>query len=91
MDRNGNPKSDKQHHHLSLVVNTPTTGGGAIEPTTRSVPIEQVYIVKPKGRVVGLSKHIQEQPKTSRRSMFFRDRKKGIEDDPFLRRLSKLK
>ncbi|MEE9426908.1 MAG: hypothetical protein V3V25_02055 [Paracoccaceae bacterium] len=91
MDRNGNPKSESQHHHLSLVVSTPVTVGAAIEPASRSVPIEQVYAVKPKGRVVGLSEHIQEKPKASRRSMFFHGRKPSIEDDPFLKRLSKLK
>ena len=90
MDQNGNPESESQHHQLNLVLNTPNTGGGTIEPATRSVPVEQVYVVKPKGRVIGLSKHIQEKPKASRRSMFFRGRKSSIEDDPFLKRLSKL-
>jgi len=83
-------KAAEKHHQTEFSVH-PSVGIGQNPLPKRSVPVAVIYDLNPKPEPEPVVKKVTAWPKVSSKSMFFSRKPRSIEDDPFLRRLARLK
>lgn len=82
--------NDNRPHHISELVVLHVEAHRVECASRPPLPINQMYPMDMLETRLHVKPQAFEQPETSRGSMFFKGSRRGLKDDPFLQRLSRL-